>query len=84
MMGGSSAPSSVASPIAIPPNDSYSEVRSLGPGIGYGRATSLSSSSSSHGGRRVPSSSFVPSSSSYNSTSLSIPRSSLRSGSVFQ
>lgn len=47
----------------------------MGRGLGYGRATSLSSSSSS--GRRIPSSS------SYNSTSLSIPRSSLRSGSVF-
>ncbi|KAJ3995973.1 hypothetical protein F5050DRAFT_202412 [Lentinula boryana] len=91
MMGGSSAPSSAVSPIAVSINDSYSEVRSLGHGIGYGRAASLSSSSSdsqspqgvSSNGHRVPTSNFAPSSSSYNSTSLSIPRSSLRSGSVF-
>ncbi|KAJ4481033.1 hypothetical protein J3R30DRAFT_2393449 [Lentinula aciculospora] len=91
MMGGSSVPSSAISPIAISPNDSYSEVRSLGPGIGYGRAVSLSSSSGDSpppqgarpNGPRATVSSFAPSSSSYDSTSLSIPRSSLRSGSVF-
>ncbi|KIK56178.1 hypothetical protein GYMLUDRAFT_827328 [Collybiopsis luxurians FD-317 M1] len=43
MMGGSSAPSGPASPIAIPSNG---EVRSLGPGIGYGRALSSSGGSS--------------------------------------
>lgn len=90
MMGGSSAPASAVSPIATSLNDSYSEVRSLGPGIGYGRASSLSSSSgdspSSQGaspsGRRVPVSNFATSSS-FNSVTLSIPRSSLRSDSVF-
>ncbi|KAJ3972455.1 hypothetical protein EV361DRAFT_138560 [Lentinula raphanica] len=90
MMGGLSAPPSAGGPIAISPtHESYSEVRSLGPGIGYGRAASLSSSSGDspspqgahHTGRRALPSNFGPSS--YNSTSLSIPRSSLRSGSVY-
>ncbi|KAF9074494.1 hypothetical protein BDP27DRAFT_1416372 [Rhodocollybia butyracea] len=84
MMGGSSAPSSVASPLH--PSESHSEIRSLGPGIGYGRAPSVSSSLNDSPGdspRRAPLSNFAPSSSSYTSTSFSIPRSSLRSGSVF-
>ncbi|KAF5381936.1 hypothetical protein D9757_007585 [Collybiopsis confluens] len=83
MMGGSSAPSGIVSPIAVVTSDSYSQVLSLGPGIGHGRAFSSSGhgSSPSSSIRRAPATSLPTSS--YGSTSLSIPRSSLRSGSVF-